>query len=205
MYVVGVTGGIGSGKNAVTHCFQDHDIEIVDADVASRRVVESGMPAYDAIVDHFGAGVLLPSGDLNRRALRALVFSDPEKRLWLEELLHPLIHQWLQDRLAAVKSPYVILSSPLLFETNQHQLANRLLVVDIPEELQIERTMMRDANSESQIRAIMENQMTREDRLANADDVVDNSGTLEQLSTIVDELHHKYLTLADEHLHAEQD
>lgn len=196
MFVVGITGGIGSGKNAATHIFQDLGIEIVDADVASRRVVEQGTAAYDQIIEHFGAGVLLPSGDLNRRALRALVFSDPDKRMWLEGLLHPLIREWLQSRLESAQTPYVILSSPLLLETDQYQLADRVVVVDIPEELQVERTMSRDANSESQVKAIMANQMPRAKRQELADDIIDNSGSLDNLKEQIEALHQKYLEMA---------
>ncbi|WIO74867.1 dephospho-CoA kinase [Porticoccaceae bacterium LTM1] len=196
MFVVGITGGIGSGKNAATHIFQDLGIEIVDADVASRRVVEQGTPAYEEIVEHFGAGVLLPSGDLNRRALRALVFSDPDKRMWLEGLLHPLIREWLQNRLESAQTPYVILSSPLLLETDQYRLADRVVVVDIPEELQVERTMSRDANSESQVKAIMANQMPRAKRQELADDIIDNSGSMDDLKEQIEALHQKYLEMA---------
>lgn len=198
MFVVGITGGIGSGKNAATHYFQDFDVEIVDADVASRRVVEQGTEAYDAIIDHFGAGVLLPSGDLNRRALRALVFADPDKRLWLEQLLHPRIQRWLQERLEAAHTAYVMLSSPLLLETNQYQLTDRVLVVDASEELQLERAMARDAASESQIRSIMASQMPRAKRLELANDIINNNGSMDDLKEQVEELHQKYLAMAKE-------
>ena len=196
MFVAGITGGIGSGKDAATHIFQDLNIEIVDADIASRRVVETGSDAFYQIVDYFGAGVLLPSNDLNRRSLRAMVFADPDKRLWLEGLLHPLIHQWLQDRLQAARTPYVILSSPLLLETSQYQLADRVLVVDATEELQMERAMARDASSESQIRAIMANQMPRMKRQEQADDIINNSGSMDELKEQVEQLHQKYLAMA---------
>ena len=198
MFVVGITGGIGSGKNAATHIFQDLDIEIVDADIASRRVVETGTDAYYQIIDYFGAGVLLPSNDLNRRSLRAMVFADPDKRIWLENLLHPLIHQWLDERLKTARTPYVILSSPLLLETNQYQLADRVLVVDATEELQIERATARDATSKSQIRAIMANQMPRMKRQELADDIISNSGSMDELKEQVEQLHQKYLIMASE-------
>ena len=198
MYVVGLTGGIGSGKNAATHYFQDCDVEIVDADIAARRVVEPHTDAYMEIIEHFGTGVLLPSNDLNRSALRALVFADPEKRQWLEELLHPLIYQWMDQRLRTVQSPYVILASPLLLDTDQYKLADRIVVVDATEELQIERACARDATSEAQIRAIMASQMPRQKRLELADDILCNSGSMEELKTQVEALHQKYLKLASE-------
>lgn len=204
MLIIGLTGGIGSGKNAAAQYFQELGIEVVDADIASRRIVEQGTPAYQQIVEHFGAGALLPSGELNRRALRALVFSDPEKRLWLEKLLHPLIYDWLKERLAGVSSPYAILSSPLLLETNQYTLANRVLVVDVPEEMQVERTMSRDANSESQVRAIMANQMPRAKRLELANDILDNSGSQDELKAHIETLHHKYLSQAKSLEHSER-
>ncbi len=198
MLTIGLTGGIGSGKNAAARYFQDLGISVVDADIASRRLVEPGLPAYYDIVEHFGEGVLLPSGELNRRALRALVFSDPDKRLWLENLLHPLIYQWLKDRIQSATSPYVVLSSPLLLETTQYQLTDRVLVIDVPEDLQVERTMSRDANSESQVRAIMSNQMPRAKRLEQANDILDNTGSLEDLKKEVEQLHHKYLVLSQQ-------
>jgi dephospho-CoA kinase len=193
MYIVGVTGGIGSGKNAVTKVFKEFGIDVVDADVASRRVVEPGMHAYDEIIDHFGAGVLLPSGGLNRKSLRALIFSDPEKRKWLEGLLHPLIEEWIKKRLAAANSPYVVLSSPLLLDTNQHKLCDRVLVIDTDEEMQIKRTTARDATSEGQVRAIMANQISRSRRLEQADDVIENNSTLDELHNLVEAAHLSYL------------
>jgi dephospho-CoA kinase len=199
MYVLGVTGGIGSGKNAVTSFFQEYNIEVVDADVASRRVVKPGMPALDKIADHFGAGVLLPSGELNRKSLRAIIFSDPEKRLWLEALLHPLIEEWIKQRLDGAQSPYVVLSSPLLFETKQHSLCNRILVIDVSKETQIKRTCSRDNTSEGQVRAIMANQMSNEKRLEGADDVIGNDDSIEALQTRVDDLHQEYLYFASKH------
>ncbi|UTW45048.1 dephospho-CoA kinase [bacterium SCSIO 12696] len=198
MYVVGLTGGIGSGKNAATHYFQDCEIEIVDADIAARRVVEPHTDAYLEIIEHFGVGVLLPSNDLNRSALRAMVFADPEKRQWLEELLHPLIHQWMDERLHTINSPYAILSSPLLLDTEQHKLVDRILVIDATEELQIERACARDATSESQIRAIMASQLPRQTRLDRADDIICNSGSLDELQNQVNAMHQKYLLLASE-------
>ncbi|MDM3871767.1 dephospho-CoA kinase [Porticoccus sp. W117] len=198
MYVIGLTGGIGSGKNAASHYFQDCGIEIVDADIAARRVVEPHTDAYMQIIDYFGVGVLLPSNDLNRSALRAQVFADPEKRQWLEDLLHPLIYQWMDQRLRTVQSPYVILASPLLLDTDQHKLVDRILVIDATEELQIERACARDATSEAQIRAIMASQLSREKRLERADDVICNSGSLEKLEQQVKDTHQKYLQLAAE-------
>jgi len=153
MFVVGLTGGIGSGKSAVSAQFAELGIEIIDADVAARTVVEVGKPALAHIADHFGKEVLLEDGNLNRAGLRKIVFSSAEERGWLERLLHPLIYTELKNQLRSATSAYVILASPLLIETGQNRLANRILVVDVPEDIQIQRTMARDSNSETQVRA----------------------------------------------------
>ena len=141
--VVGITGGIGSGKSAVTSRFAGLGITVVDADLASRVIVEPGRPALDAIADHFGADILLADGGLDRAELRRRVFADPAERLWLEQLTHPLIGDEILSQLAASDSPYTILSSPLLLETSQADLAGLTLVVDVPEEVQLRRTMAR--------------------------------------------------------------
>jgi dephospho-CoA kinase len=195
-YTIGLTGGIGSGKSAVAKEFLKLGITVVDADQAAREAVLPGTPALTAIAEHFGYGILLPDGNLNRAALRDLVFANPTERHWLEALLHPVIRQIVLNALNRAASPYLILESPLLFETDQHTLTNRVLVVDVPEELQIKRACQRDNNNEAQIRAIMASQMARPDRLARADDVVDNSGTPEELSQAVLKLHQQYLVLA---------
>ncbi len=197
MYTIGLTGGIGSGKSAVAACFEKLGITVVNADIASRRVVEPGMPALAEIAQHFGPDILLPDGQLDRAALRQRIFSDSEAKRWLEGLLHPLIGEWIRDQLASAPGPYVILESPLLLETSQHQRADRVLVVDVPESLQVERAMARDGNSEEQIRAIMASQMPRAERLARADDVIDNSGRLEGLAGQVEKLDRLYRELAE--------
>ena len=196
MFVVGLTGGIGSGKSAVGECFRALGVKVVDADQASRRVVEPGMPALAAIAEHFGADILLADGNLNRAAMREKIFANPPDKLWLEGLLHPLIIQWTLRELDSAPGPYAILESPLLLEMGQHRQVNRVLVVDVPVAVQIQRATARDSNSEAQIRAIIAAQMPREDRLAAADDVIDNTGTLEDLKDQVARLHHSYLQLA---------
>ena len=200
MFIVGLTGGIGSGKSAAAARFRHHGVNVVDADQAARVVVEPGRPALDAIAEHFGTGVILPEGGLNRAALRKLVFDNPEERRWLEQLTHPLIREEIISSLTASakthSAPYAILESPLLLETNQSELVQRVCVVDIPEELQLARASARDANSVDQIRKIMAAQMPREERCARADDILDNRGSLEFLFAQVDALHEKYLQLA---------
>ncbi len=195
--IVGITGGIGSGKSAVTQRFEQLGITVVDADLAARVVVEPGRPALDAIAAHFGAGILLGDGSLDRAALRAKVFADPDEREWLEQLTHPLIGQEILDQIAASTSPYTILSSPLLLETTQGELADCIVVVDVPEEVQLARTMSRDDNDEAQVRRIMAAQMARADRLARADYIVDNSGPVEALDAQVASLHARFLADAN--------
>lgn len=196
MFIVGLTGGIGSGKSAVADCFRQLGITVVDADIAARRVVEKGTSALAAIADHFGRDILLSDGTLDRAALRHRIFDNGEDKAWLEGLLHPLINQWIQDQLAAAPGPYAVLETPLLLESGQRRLVHRILVVDVPEATQLARASQRDGNSEAQIRAIMAAQLGREERLAGADDVIDNSGDLDTLKQQVQALHQNYLQLA---------
>jgi dephospho-CoA kinase len=194
---VGVTGGIGSGKSALTALLEARGIPVVDADIAARRVVEPGSEALAAIIDRYGAErVRRDDGSLDRAALRRIVFDDPEERRWLETLTHPRIGRLIAEDLAAATSPYVILSSPLLLESSQGELVDHVVVVDVPESLQLARTMARDDNSEELVRAIMAAQLPRKDRLKRADTVIDNSGDLEALGRRAGELHERLLHLA---------
>lgn len=196
--VVGITGGIGSGKSAVTRCFEQLGITVVDADVAARVIVEPGGAALAAIAGHFGDAIILPDGSLDRAALRQRVFSDEQERLWLEQLTHPLIGEEIRRQLVAASSPYAILSSPLLLETSQRELVDCVVVVDVPEDVQLQRAANRDANSEEQIRRIMAAQMQRQQRLELADIVIDNSRPLAELDSVVDELHKEFLLRAEQ-------
>lgn len=196
--VVGVTGGIGSGKSAVTGRFEQRGIVVVDADLAARIIVEPGKPALKAIAEHFGDDVLRADGSLDRAALRSRVFSNESERRWLEQLTHPLIGQEILDQIEASRSPYTVLSSPLLLETSQKGLANCVVVVDVPEEVQLQRTMQRDDNDEAQVRRIMAAQMPRQDRLERADMVIDNTGSLDDLDSQVEELHKEFLLRAEQ-------
>ena len=195
--VVGITGGIGSGKSAVTRRLEEQGITVVDADVVARIVVEPGRPALSAIAEHFGTDILQADGTLDRAALRSRVFSDESERRWLEQLTHPLIGQEIVDQINASRSVYTVLSSPLLLDTSQKALADCVVVVDAPEALQLERTVQRDGNDEAQVRRIMAAQLGREDRLELADIVIDNSGSLEELNLQVDELHKECLLRAE--------
>jgi dephospho-CoA kinase len=176
---------------------------VVDADVASRVVVEPGRPALKAIAEHFGDEVIQADGTLDRAALRKLVFADEAERRWLEQLTHPLINAYIIEELRNATSPYAVLAHPILVETGQSRVCNRVLVVDVPEALQVSRTMARDDNPESQVRAIMAAQASREERLAAADDVIVNDQDLAHLDKEVERLHTKYLELAGEATRAE--
>ena len=196
MFVVGLTGGIGSGKTAASDRFASHGITVVDGDVVARQVVEPGTEALRKIIAKFGPGILQANGELDRASLREWVFSQPDDRLWLEALLHPLIGQEVIAQLNAASSPYAVLVSPLLVDAGQTALCDRVLVVDVPEQVQIERTCRRDDNSEELVKQIIATQTSRERRLAAATEVLDNTGTLEDLQRRVDELHERYLQLA---------
>ena len=194
--IIGITGGIGSGKTAVSDRFKTLGITVVDADVAARVVVEPGRPALAAIAEHFGAEVINDDATLDRAELRKRVFADADERKWLEQLTHPLINEYLRAELARAESPYAILASPLLAETGQSRFCKRVLVVDVSVDLQVERTMRRDNNDESQVRAIIGAQSSREQRQALADDVIVNDQGLEHLDAEVRRLHEAYLEMA---------
>ncbi len=194
---VGITGGIGSGKSALTDRLKSHGIAIVDADLAARIVVEPGQPALAEIAARFGDALLQTDGNLDRAALRKIVFEDPSARLDLEDITHRRIRDEIARQLSVASSPYVVLSSPLLLEAGQNQFAEFVVVVDVPEAVQLERTMARDNNNAALVKHIMAAQLNRSDRLAKADRVIDNSGTLAALHNAADTLHHELLMLAD--------
>lgn len=199
MEVIGLTGGIGSGKSTVARIFGKLGVHWVDADDVAREVVEPGTPALTRIAAHFGEAILLDDGALNRAKLRTLVFENPEERAWLEALLHPVIRDELIRQLHAKDTdpsyalPYVLLVSPLLLETNQHELTARVVVVDVPEDIQIERTMGRDTNTREQVERIIAAQMPREKRLQKADEVVDNTQELSDVERQVGEIHKTFV------------
>ncbi|MFQ2203823.1 dephospho-CoA kinase [Aeromonas hydrophila] len=199
MYVVAITGGIGSGKTTVANQFAELGIEVVDADVIAREVVEPGTPALAAIAAHFGSEVITPDGQLDRRQLRERVFTDPQAKGWLNALLHPLIRTEMQRQCAAARSPYCLLVVPLLVENRLTALANRVLVIDVDEATQIERTCRRDGVSREQAQAILAAQASRAERLAAADDVLDNqNGTPEAIKSRILALHETYLAFASQ-------
>ena len=195
MAVVGLTGGIGSGKSTVVRLFGALGVHWVDADDIAREVVEPGTPGLERIAEHFGQEILLPDGGLDRAALRRIVFDAPEERAWLESLLHPVIREELMRQLHPdnYALPYVLLVSPLLLETDQHELVDKVVVVDVPVDVQIQRTMARDTNDREQVERIIAAQMPREQRLQKADKVVDNSLPLADVEHQIEELHQAFL------------
>ena len=195
-FVLGLTGGIGSGKSAASQWFEAQGITVVDADVVAREVVEIGQPPLTQIQQAFGDWVLLADGSLNRRALREHIFQSPEARKTLDSITHPAIRTSIIQQLHAAQSPYAILVSPLLFETNQHELTQHTLLIDATIELQIERASQRDGQNIEQIRNIIAAQMSREQKQAMADDIVLNDGHLDHLYTHLRPLHQKYLNMA---------
>ena len=195
-FVLGLTGGIGSGKSAASQWFEAQGITVVDADVVAREVVEIGQPALTQIQQAFGAWVLLADGSLHRRALREYIFQSPEARKTLENITHPAIRTSIIQQLDAAQSSYAILVSPLLFETNQHELTQHTLLIDATIELQIERASQRDGQNIEQIRNIIAAQMSREQKQTMADDIVLNDGHLDHLYAHLRLLHQKYLNMA---------
>ncbi|WP_418140354.1 dephospho-CoA kinase [Marinobacter sp. MA] len=195
MDIVGLTGGIGSGKSTVARLFGELGVHWVDADDVAREVVEPGTPALAEIAQHFGEKILTPESTLDRAQLRAIVFQEPEERAWLEALLHPIIREELIRQLNQenYQLPYVLLVSPLLLETDQHELVDRIIVIDVPKDVQLERTMARDTNSREQVERIIAAQISREDRLARADEVIDNDRPLDDVTRQVRELHERLL------------
>ena len=188
--IVGLTGGIGSGKTSASNQFMALGIPVIDSDVIAREVVLPGMPALSAISEHFGTAIIQDDGQLNRAALRQKIFQDNHEKQWLESLLHPLIRERTINQLteASKGKPYIILSSPLLLETDQHTLCDVIVIVDLLEQQQVERATRRDKNSTEQIKLIIAAQISREERLTRADYILDNSGSYEQLIEQVNSL-----------------
>lgn len=197
--IVGLTGGIGSGKTAASDYLASLGITIVDADVVAREVVEPGQPALAQIEAHFGREVILPSGHLDRATLRDIVFANPEQRKILEQITHPAIGAAIIAQLQAATSPYSVLASPLLLETSQHQMVKRVLLIDVPEEIQIARTTARDGVPEKQVKSIMAAQLPRQDKLARAHDIISNTGSLAALHQNLHQQHLNYLRIAQHH------
>lgn len=198
-FVIGLTGGIASGKTTVANLFQQQfGIDIVDADIVAREAVEPESAGLKQIVQRYGAAILLDDGTLNRAQLRDIIFADPNEKQWLDALLHPMIRQRMLEQLDNTTTPYALLVIPLMAENNLQTLANRVLVVDVDESSQIERTMLRDGISQQQAQSIVNSQATRAQRLAIADDVIKNHSKNQQLLYQITELHKKYLEMCRE-------
>ncbi|MBD1568635.1 MULTISPECIES: dephospho-CoA kinase [Aliivibrio] len=196
-YVVAITGGIGSGKTTVADRFQAlYNINIVDADIIAREVVNPGTEGLAQIEQHFGPQILLNDGHLNRAKLRECIFSEPSEKQWLNDLLHPLIRSEMQRQIALSTSEYTLLVVPLLVENKLQYLANRVLVVDVLEQTQINRTVNRDKVNHQQVKAILASQASREERLAAADDIINNDQQNNDLDMKISLLHEKYLLLS---------
>lgn len=193
-WVLGLTGGIGSGKSVASLFFADQGIDVIDTDVCAREVVQVGEPALLSIAERFGAKILNADGTLNRQTLRSIVFSNANERIWLEQLLHPKIQNKLITYLEQSQTIYTVLVSALLLETGQRQLCNRILLIDAPEEIQISRTKLRDNCDEKSVKSIIASQWARADKLTFANDVIENSGSPEEFIEKLNNMHRFYVT-----------
>ena len=195
--IIGLTGGIGSGKTTVSNMFLALGVDIIDADIVARQVVEPETKALAEIENRFGNSILHANGELNRTKLRSIVFNNKAEKDWLDQLLHPLIRQEMLSQLNAAQSPYCMLVAPLLLENKLEKLVSRVLVIDVSEVQQIERTSKRDNSDADEIKKIIASQISRHDRLTAADDVINNSDeNAENLKIQVNSLHQKYSKLA---------
>ena len=196
VFAVALTGGIGSGKTTASNLFGELGADVIDTDLIARALTASGQPAVTQIANHFGADVVNSDGSLNRTRMREIAFLDEHDRLALENILHPLIRAEVKRRLSISPGPYALVVIPLLTESRGHDYAGRIAVVDCSEDQQISRVTQRSKLSRDQVLAIMATQATRKDRLAIADDIIDNDSSPQALHSQVDTLHRKYLKLA---------
>jgi dephospho-CoA kinase len=196
MLVIAVTGGIGSGKSTVADLFKAKGIPVIDTDEIARQLVQPGTPLLQQIITEFGSDCLDAHGQLNRKALRKLIFADAAARAKLEALMHPAIHTEVIAQLRKLDAPYCLILIPLLARSKQRYPYNRVLVVDTPEAIQIQRTMQRDQQDPDLVKQIIATQTPRHELLALADDVLDNSSEISSLVSAVDKLHQKYLRLS---------
>lgn len=198
MFMIGLTGGIGSGKSTVARLFEQFEIICIDADLIAREIVEVGQPALTALSNHFGEQVLYSDGSLNREKLRKIIFDNHDERLWVNQLLHPVIRQTMIEKALKATSPYVILMIPLLFENSLETLVSRVLVIDTDEQTQIMRASLRDNTSEQHIQSIVSAQISRQERNNRAHDIIQNTATTSylELEQQVSILHQNYLKLS---------
>jgi dephospho-CoA kinase len=196
MLRVGLTGGIGSGKSTAAALFAGHGVPVIDADEIARQLVTPGQPAYEQVLKTFGSDIIDTGGRLDRDRLRRIVFADPEQRKRLEAILHPLVRREIQRQTQRLQTAYCIIVIPLLIEANQRDLVDRVLVIDVDEGLQLQRVAARSQLTEDEIRKIIDAQLSRNERLRHADDVILNNTDLGELRISVDTLHERYLALA---------
>lgn len=194
-WILGLTGGIGSGKSAISAMFEELGIQVVDADIVAREVVEPGSTGLEKITAHFGDEILTTDGSLDRAKLRAIIFADESQKQWLNNLLHPLIRESMLAQLQQATSQYVILVAPLLFENGLDKFCDHTLLIDVPVEVQITRTTARDNISVELAKQIIASQMPRADKQQKATDTLDNNRLLSEVKIDVQKLHEKYLTL----------
>ena len=196
MLKIGLTGGIGSGKSTVSEIFSDLGITIIDADIIAHQLTQSGSDSFKEIKQLFGENFITDNGELDRKKIAQTIFSDSSKRLALERILHPRIRQrMLQEVEQAQSGHYIILAIPLLLESNFTNLVDRIIVIDAEDDIRIKRTQQRDSRTEEQIKDIMIHQISRNERLQRADDILNNNGNFEDLSSAVKRLHQKYMAM----------
>ena len=193
--IIGLTGGIGSGKSAAANFFQNEGITVIDADDLAREAIERNTPGFESIVNYFGSKIIDSDGSINRGHLRKEVFDDGEKKKVLESIIHPLVRDLMAHKIAASNSSYSIIMVPLIFETNSMSNYNRILVIDCDPKLQLERATLRDNNSKEQIQKIIDSQCSREERLSIANDIIPNNDSLENLKVRTIAMHKFYLGL----------
>ena len=197
MFSVGLTGGIAAGKTTLSNMFAGLGVPVIDTDVISRKLLEPGEPGYDQVCAHFGDSIMGTENEIDRARLREIVFSNPDEKAWLETILHPLIYRSSRDAiLEHAQADYVLIVVPLLFETNFQALVDRILVIDCPPELQLERLVQRDHIDEALARKMLAQQLSSSARLARAHDIVDNSNNTTDLESQVEALHQLYLRLS---------
>ncbi len=201
-YVVGLTGGIGSGKTTVANLFAELGVPLIDADIVARQVVEKGTPLLSKIAEHFGDEILTSQGELDRAKLRQIIFHQEQEKIWLNNLLHPAIRQEMLRQIQACSAPYLLFVVPLLIENNLTEFCDRVIVIDVEPAIQLERATKRDQSKVETIKGIMASQVSRAERLRYADDVIENNLPLEQglevIKTRVATLHQSYLDLAQQ-------
>ena len=196
MLTIGLTGGIGSGKSAASNFFSSLGITIIDADRIAHQITSQGTKSYNDILSHYGPSILLANGDLNRKIIRNTVFNQPNEKRWLEELLHPQIRKIITDQISISTGPYIIVCIPLLAESTGITFLDRVLLIDCTQELQIQRTCKRDNIERQTVIGILQQQATRSQRIAIADDIIINNGTLPDLHHKLQSLHQNYLSLS---------